>query len=77
MVSVLQSHFLMGVIATAEKIKGRRLSEEEKRRCNPIFLWELLLLERWIDTLETDERELQSHFLMGVIATQRKRFTLH
>ena len=37
--------------------------------CNPIFLWESLLLTKWKNVLYLNENKLQSHFHMGVIAT--------
>ena len=60
----------MGVIATLlETDNGRRRRRDQ--RCNPIYLWESLLLENYEDRFDRIEQklELQSHLSMGVIAT--------
>ena len=66
----MQSHVLMGVVAT--RAGNGANNDKCCSTCNPMFLWELLLLAMVRDLLLTLTVSLQSHVLMGVVATQMK-----
>ena len=66
----LQSHEYMGVVATCLINNGMFCGWVYEYGCNPMSIWELLLLENSIFTLKGEIRQmLQSHEYMGVVAT--------
>jgi len=68
-VAKLQSHEYMGVIATSYEA-CKRNHRRWRKSCNPMSIWELLLLERiqYVEKALKDPK-LQSHEYMGVVAT--------